>query len=250
MSKLPGLRSRWMMPIECRYVIPLHTPVPITITASGLSSGLVWMRSKSDPPGTSSVTMQMFSSSTTAPNSFNTCGWSSIDKMSISFLKLSIVCWCVMTLVRNTFFTATCRFCFDHTPLNTCPYAPEASGFGSSLNSFMSSISYRGAEPLRPVIIVAYAASSPPDCWKFSMARFTSWFAWHCFGSSGNLREHFVQRPPNFTRFAKHTSQKVHLHSEFSGVTGLLNNCKHTGHSRAPCPFLIQRTMAVVPSKS
>mmetsp|Transcript_22160 Transcript_22160/g.50103 ORF Transcript_22160/g.50103 Transcript_22160/m.50103 type:complete len:251 (-) Transcript_22160:950-1702(-) len=66
MRRFPGLRSRWMMPIECRYVIPLQTPVPITMTASGLRSGFVWIRSKSEPPGTSSVTMQMLSSSTTA----------------------------------------------------------------------------------------------------------------------------------------------------------------------------------------
>mmetsp|Transcript_28170 Transcript_28170/g.66677 ORF Transcript_28170/g.66677 Transcript_28170/m.66677 type:complete len:232 (-) Transcript_28170:69-764(-) len=231
--------------------MPLHTPVPITITASGLRSGLVWIRSKREPPGTSSVTMQILSSSTTAPKSLRTWGWSSMDRMSISLRNDSIVCWCVITDVRNTFFTATARFCLTQVPLKTWPYAPEASGFGSSRNSFMLSIWYLGWFcPLSPVIIVANCASSPPCCWNASIARFTSSLIWHCAASTGSRRAHFVHRPPNLTRFWKHDSQNVHRHSEFVGITGLLKSWRHTGHSSAPWPLRMHRTIAGVPSLS
>jgi hypothetical protein len=60
---------------------------------------------------------------------------------------------------------------------------------------------------------------------------------------------HLTQRPPKCTRLTKHPSQNVHLHSAPIGVTGSMKIWRQTGHSRAPCPLRMQRTMAGVPSR-
>ena len=60
---------------------------------------------------------------------------------------------------------------------------------------------------------------------------------------------HLTQRPPKCTRLTKHPSQNVHLHSAPIGVTGSTKIWRQTGHSRAPCPLRMQRTMAGVPSR-
>ena len=66
----------------------------------------------------------------------------------------------------------------------------------------------------------------------------TSTLRSHCEGSRGKPLLHLTHRPPNCTKLVKHPSQKVHLHSAPTGVTGALKSWHHTMRQ---CPYFCTR---------